>query len=314
MVQALAERGEVRAVDVAAPSDQAFAAAAAALRDAGIETLSSDATTLFSRHRLELLSAEQIRAQVSATTRLTQLDLRIATGSTNADALISQPPAVDTCVARLAEFQTIGEGRRGARWRSPFASGLCLTLATRIVAGRNLSTLPLACGVAVRRALANLGVASVQIKWPNDVIVNERKLGGLLMQMRQLPGEPSLLVIGLGLNVLAVPEAVDAQALSPVSIKHCLGDATPTRSQVAASMIDALWSAVSTFARDGFAAFQNEWEQADFLHGRAVSVHDDKGRRDGIARGVNEQGELLVDMDNRIVAVNAGTVSVRPQR
>lgn len=312
LITHLARHGEVRATDVAC-SDQAFQSAAALVHEAGLKTLAPDSTTLFAAEAFELLDAARIRAELSAEAnqRLTALEVSVVATSTNADALAATPPPVGDFCARLAEYQTAGQGRRGARWQSPMATGLCLSVATRMDATRNVSTLPLACGVAVRRALATMGLAQVQLKWPNDLILDERKLGGLLMQMRQIPGEPSLLVMGLGLNILAIPQNVDAGAMAPVSMREQLLAKVPTRNEVAACLLNALWCASTVYAESGFASFIDDWHSADFLRGRDVRVTDDAGARDGTALGVNENGELQVRMGTAVVDINAGDVSVR---
>lgn len=262
----------------------------------------------------DVMSARAVRAALGAQTlrALDSLSVVTSTGSTSADALAATPPPDDQLGVYLADYQNAGRGRRGARWHSPRGSGLCLSIALRMPAERDVSTLSLACGVGVQRALVQLGLRQPMIKWPNDLIVDSRKLGGLLVQMRQIPRAQSLLVIGLGLNVTQVPTAVDEGALLPVCLRDQLHDQTPARSLVAARMIDALWQVAGTFVQTGFDPVRDAWQAADFLCGREVQVQDAGPGLEGVARGVNARGELMIETASGVVAVHAGSVSVRP--
>jgi BirA family biotin operon repressor/biotin-[acetyl-CoA-carboxylase] ligase len=104
----------------------------------------------------------------------------------------------DVCIA---EHQSAGRGRRGREWLAPFGGGICLSLSwTFPEPPPQLGALSLAVGVALLRALGSHGASGVRLKWPNDVLVNERKLGGILCELRAEAGGPAYVVIGVGLN------------------------------------------------------------------------------------------------------------------
>src|SRR5882672_5073771 len=109
-------------------------------------------------------------------------------------------------VLLLADEQTAGRGRRGRRWHSAPGAGLTFSLAVALRRPlRELAALPLVAGVAVARALHSLGVARAALKWPNDLVVDGAKLGGILVETR-MQGGASLAVIGIGINFETEPE------------------------------------------------------------------------------------------------------------
>ena len=138
----------------------------------------------------------------------------------------------DAC---LAEFQSAGRGRRGRRWVAPFASGLCLSVGWSYRdAPAALVALSLAAGVAVLRALGRLGIAGLALKWPNDIVRDDSKLGGILIDLRGEAAGPAYVVVGVGVNVrlpasarerLAAEgvDAVDLAALGHAAVAQCAG-------------------------------------------------------------------------------------------
>jgi BirA family biotin operon repressor/biotin-[acetyl-CoA-carboxylase] ligase len=269
---------------------------------------------------LDLLDADAIRAALAPATRerLRTLQLHDETDSTNSRLLaVTDLPAgrFDACVA---EYQTAGRGRRGRGWIAPYASGLCLSFAWSFrEPPRELASLSLAVGVAVVRALATCGVHDVQLKWPNDLLVRGRKLGGILCELRAEAAGPAYVVAGLGLNVRLpasarariVADADAAGALEPASLAE--ERPAPSRSLLVARLLDALAAMAMEFEQTGLASFHAEWSAADALAGRAVRVHAHAGERGGIARGIASDGALLVEIDGRLERIASGEVSLR---
>lgn len=269
---------------------------------------------------LDLLSAEAIRARLAPATlaRLRRLDVHDEIDSTNSRLLaIDDLPAgrFDAC---LAEFQSAGRGRRGREWLAPFASGLCLSYSWLFrEPPAELASLSLGVGVAALRALRACGADGVNLKWPNDLLAGDRKLGGILCELRAEAAGPAYVVVGLGLNV-ALPAAarsriaaasLAAGGLEPAALADC-GPA-PSRSRLAAALLDALTAMVEEFEVHGFAPFHAEWSRADALAGRAVRVLAQRAERAGVARGIAPDGALLVEIDGRAERVTSGEVSLR---
>ncbi|MFM7067479.1 MAG: biotin--[acetyl-CoA-carboxylase] ligase [Gammaproteobacteria bacterium] len=303
---------------------------AAHLPDWGLELESAAGQGYRLRGALSLLNEAELRAALPPATRAELRELQIAAElpSTNA-ALLERTPATlppgqfDLC---LAEFQTAGRGRRGRNWVSPFASGLCFSLAwafAELPAG--IGALSLATGVAVRRALMTLGTADrVQLKWPNDLLVDGRKLGGILLELRAEAGGPAYVVIGIGLNLDLPPETRAAiareraesggQGLEVTDLAEVMDGVSPSRSLLAATLTAELHAMLVQFTREGFAPFHAEWSAADALRGQRVRWLAGTEPREGVAAGIAEDGALLVDTaPGRRESVHAGEVmQVRP--
>ncbi len=266
---------------------------------------------------IELLDVERIREGLTAFARraLIELEVHPVVDSTNSRLLLAAPPVPGRFIACLAEYQTTGQGRRGRRWLSPFAGGLCLSLACQFKSRHaQFSTLSLAIGVAVSRALAACGVSGIQLKWPNDLVAGDRKLGGILVQMKGEAIGAAHLVIGVGLNVTGVPERVTGAALQPVALHDLAGGRVPGRNTLAAELISSITSALDEFGRRGFAPFTHEWHEADYLAGKQVRVDSDVLAVSGTAVGVGESGALRVETDGRVREFVSGEVTVRPWR
>ncbi len=267
--------------------------------------------------RLDLLDPGALRAALpeAAAARLRTLTVADELESTN-QALLAEPalPAgrMDAC---LAEFQTRGRGRRGRCWVAPFASGLCLSLSwTFRDTPPQLSALSLAVGVGVLRALGALGVSSVNLKWPNDLLHDLRKLGGILIELRAEAAGPAFAVIGIGLNV-ALPDAARAQVAASGLAVASLDDfcaALPSRTRLAATVIGELERVLTEFEVRGFAPFAEEWRAADALAARPAFVVQGEARVDGLARGIDEDGALLLEVAGRNRRFVSGEVSLRP--
>lgn len=267
---------------------------------------------------LELLDRDRIVAALAPATLVSceHLQVSTVTGSTSAD-LVAQPaPRPGHWRAALAEYQTGGRGRRGRRWHCSFGGGLCLSLAWCYAAApRDLPALSLAAGVAVRRALAAAGAAGVTLKWPNDIVLDGNKLGGILVDVDGDSRGPLRTVIGLGVN-LAVPmplaRAVAAEGgLAPAGLDQALGGRTPSRNTLAAGIIDSLVGVLRDFGETGFTPLADEWRRNDFLAGRSVSISSNGNEVAGVARGIAPDGALLVERPEGLAAVFNGDVSLR---
>jgi BirA family biotin operon repressor/biotin-[acetyl-CoA-carboxylase] ligase len=266
---------------------------------------------------LELIDATRLAAALGAPARarLERLELHDELDSTNSRLLGATDLAAGQARVAIAEYQSHGRGRRGRDWLQPFGSGLCLSLAWLIaVPPAELGALGLAAGVAALRALARLGVTGLALKWPNDVLKDGGKLGGILAELRLEAAGPAHVVIGVGLNVRLSPSARAAitrtAGLPPADLA---GGARPppSRTLLAAALVDELVAALVEFEARGFAPFRAEWSAADALRNRAIRVHDADRARDGVARGIGADGSLQVETGGRIASVTAGEVTVR---
>ena len=295
------------------------------LRAAGVEIDARPGRGYSLRHPLELLDAAAIHAQLPgpARTRLADLEVAWSLDSTNSE-LLRRPAPTAGCLALLAERQTGGRGRRGRAWASPLAAHLYLSLTRSFSGGlAQLGGLSLVAGIAAAEALQALGVAGVGLKWPNDLVVENRtqdrargrgelrKLGGLLVEGGGELGGPARAVIGLGLNV-RMPAAFATQIGQPWTDLATLCGQAPSRNTLAAALLARLLPALEAFDRDGLAPFLPRYAALDALVGRTVTVQLHDGERHGTAIGIGNDGALRVRLhDGGECAFHSGEVSVR---
>ena len=206
-----------------------------------------------------------------------------------------------------AEMQTAGRGRLGRRWQNRLGAGLTFSLLWRFDRGlAELAGLSLAVGLALARALHRLAVP-VQLKWPNDVLLNGRKLAGILIELSGDALGPAAVVIGIGLNI-DNPGAVDQPVASLAEAGLRLG-----RNVLLAALLSELAVVLDTFNREGFAAFREDWIRCSSHENAPVRLSFSHGEPvDGIARGVAENGALQVETaDGSLRIFHAGEVSLR---
>jgi len=202
----------------------------------------------------------------------------------------------------VAERQTAGRGRLGRGWQSAPGDSLTFSLGLPL-APQDWSGLSLAVGVAVADALH----ADIRLKWPNDLWVADRKLGGILIETAAVgdPAQPRFTIVGIGLNLAARP----AEGLStpPAALRELLPEVDAGEALL--RMAEPLVRALQAFEQFGFAGFHARFSTRDALADRAVALSDGTT---GTAHGVGEQGALLVHTAAGMVAVTSAEVSVRP--
>ncbi|HEX7082042.1 MAG TPA: biotin--[acetyl-CoA-carboxylase] ligase [Gammaproteobacteria bacterium] len=267
---------------------------------------------------LDLLDAEALCAAVAprAARRVERLEIFTELDSTNRYLLETALPGPGAMTVCIAEFQHGGRGRRGRRWYVPIAAGLCLSAGWRFArTPSELGAFPLAVGVVVRRVIARLCGIAVELKWPNDLVWDGRKLGGILVES-VADGQGGLhAVAGIGINV-AMPDAqlavVSDWPRGAADLAHATGGAPPRRLRLAAALIEALADAFASYPASGFAPYRDELAAADCLCGERVVVADVAETWSGTARGIDASGALLVvDDDGRARRVISGDVTVR---
>jgi BirA family biotin operon repressor/biotin-[acetyl-CoA-carboxylase] ligase len=244
---------------------------------------------------LELLEASQIWAELSTNSqqRLAHLDILDSVDSTNSYAFAQQDKAVP--YACLAEYQTSGRGQHGRQWLSPYASGLCLSLKHRYATlNQPLAGLNIALAVTVVRVLHTLGASEVGIKWPNDVIWQNCKLAGLLLESRHA-NQKYEIVIGIGMNIKMPQIETTAITQAWVDLYTVLGHSI-SRNKLAAMLIEQCLETLLNYPQLGLVAFMDDWHCFDLSYGKTVTLKiPQKGFVTGTAWGINELGALRVD-------------------
>ena len=211
----------------------------------------------------------------------------------------------------LAEMQTNGRGRRGRQWVSPYGKSIYLSLSNWLnMAMHELSGLSLVVGVAVAETLHNTGLTDIALKWPNDLHVNEKKLGGILLELQGEAQGPVRVVLGLGLN-MDLPMDIKQQIDQPVTDVKSHLKQLPSRSTLVSQIISNIAEKLRIFEQQGLVPFIDSWNQFDLYIGLPVSVISTSGSVKGIYRGINQAGELILETDKGIKVCNAGEVSLR---
>ncbi len=208
----------------------------------------------------------------------------------------------------VAEHQTAGRGRMGRLWHAEAGASLTFSLALPLTL-EDWSGLSLAVGCAMAEALEPTPATPprLQLKWPNDLWLDGRKLGGILIETVSA-GDQRIAVIGVGLNVRPQKAGTESQFMSGYASLDEL-DASLTAPEVLRRVARPLILAVTGFAQGGFAAWQLRYEARDLLRGRPVNA----GGVEGVGAGISAQGELLMDVQGQGQVISAGEVSVRLQ-
>jgi len=244
------------------------------------------------REPLELLDAGRIRRALDPTVgqAISHLAVLGMVDSTNAW-LRARPPAEQPGMAVLAEGQSAGRGRRGQSWVSPFARNIYLSLGWRFESGvEELGRLPLVLALSACDALQETGLDGHAVKWPNDLRMDGRKLGGCLVEAQGDVGGPCLAALGVGINVHMPAGAAIDQPWTDVG-RHLPG---VSRNCLAGSLLNALVTNLGRFAREGFAPFRPHWARRDELAGCEVELRAPSGVVRGVARGIGARGGLLL--------------------
>jgi BirA family biotin operon repressor/biotin-[acetyl-CoA-carboxylase] ligase len=288
------------------------------LADWGLEVEAAPGAGYRLPRRLDLLDAESLRATLepAVAASLAKLEVFTEVDSTN-ERLLAMPPPVGKLDVCIAEFQTAGRGRRGRRWNAPLGSGIFLSTGWQFAGmPAEPAALTLAVGVAVRRVLKRVAGLAIALKWPNDLVFDERKLGGILLELEAEAHGGAHVVAGVGLNVALPSTLLPSLSDWPrgaVDLETALGREPPPRAVLAGSLVNELAALFADYPTAGFAAYRTEWRSADFLRGRAVRVDEPAGRVNGTALGIDAGGALLVETEaGERRCVVAGDVSVRP--
>lgn len=257
---------------------------------------------------LSLLDAEQLTANLPANQPqvFEQLD------STNAWLMTHQQQLAHGQVV-LAEYQSAGRGRRGRQWQTPYAGQLCLSILWRLQDGIEATMgLSLAVGLAIVESLESLGYSGLGLKWPNDIYMNGAKLAGVLIELQGQSDSEVSLVMGMGLNVRVAQQQASLIDQAYAQLEN--DGITLNRTELAIALIQSLTTMFEQFKQQGFAVLQTRWNHYDVFNQQKVSLRFSQDKQiSGLAKGVDAQGQLLLEIDGVEHSFMAGEVSVRGQ-
>lgn len=263
-----------------------------------------EATELLDLHSISGCLSEELKE------RLRDIEIFPCIGSTN-DVMQDRARniSIDGSVV-IAEVQTAGRGRRGRQWETPFGKNIAMSLGVALdIPAARVAPLSLVVGIAAADSLLALGVPGVGLKWPNDILIHERKVGGILTELATATS-PVEVVIGIGINVGGAAGIRDKIEYPIADVSDYLHGAV--RNQLAGDLINRVMLNCRKFEQSGFAPFQERWARLDSLNGRPVAITGPKERLEGRGAGLDSEGRLLVRESNgKMHAIVAGDVSLR---
>jgi len=214
----------------------------------------------------------------------------------------------------VAEMQTQGRGRRGRQWLSSYGRNIQMSIGVALnMPMADVSGLSLAAGVVLAKYLQDSGVQDGALKWPNDIHINGKKVAGLLLEVKGEAEGPVVAVLGVGLN-LDMSETVNGSINQPFTdIKSHLNGVLPSRTTMVADLTERLYLAIQEYQQKGLARFLQLWSRYDLYLGQSVEINSAANKCQGIYRGLDEQGRLLLETGESVKVFSAGEVSLRKQ-
>jgi BirA family biotin operon repressor/biotin-[acetyl-CoA-carboxylase] ligase len=265
----------------------------------------------------DLLDAGRILAALSPSARraIARLEIHTEIDSTNRALMRDAATGAPSGTLCLAECQTAGRGRLGRRWVSPFGANLYLSMLWRYRAPpAALGGFSLVAGAVVADVLRRIGAQGLALKWPNDLLWDRRKLGGMLLEVASDTRGPSILVVGIGINVRMTPDHGQAIDQPWVDLAEVLGDPRVCRNTLAALIADALIDAFERFGREGLTPFLALWDRFDAYRGEQVRLLLADREIRGRVLGIASDGALRLDTAGGERRFHAGEVSLRRGR
>ncbi|WP_072055720.1 bifunctional biotin--[acetyl-CoA-carboxylase] ligase/biotin operon repressor BirA [Aliivibrio fischeri] len=257
-------------------------------------------------------SIELLQQELVSHNKLPKPEVLGVVDSTN-QYLLNNMTSLECGQSCIAEYQSAGRGRRGRSWVSPFGGNIYLSLYWRLDDGLAATMgLSLAVGIAVVEALENLGCSGLKLKWPNDIYWNNRKLGGVLIELSAQSGGAAHVVIGIGINV-DLSERFTTEIDQPwVDLKTILGQ-NHIRNKLANALLVSLEETMKEFECFGLSRFVERWNKYDNFKGQEISLQLGNGTVTGVCNGIDAQGALLLINPDGLTAYNGGEISIKKQ-
>lgn len=262
---------------------------------------------------IELLDKTRIHTALRKEVAPLRVETFLSIESTNQYLLDEHANGETDNMVVLAEHQSAGRGRRGRSWVSPFGANLYLSLLYRFKQpAQGLMGLSLAIAVAISRALKEIAAQDVQLKWPNDILYQGKKLCGILLELHSESFGPAAVVIGIGLNVRLSEQDKKQIGQPSIALEEMLADKI-SRNQLAISVIKHVMLVLREFEQTGLDGFLGEWQQQDAYLDRPVCVLLGSNKIHGISRGVDENGALLVESKGQTQRYYSGEISLQAE-
>jgi BirA family biotin operon repressor/biotin-[acetyl-CoA-carboxylase] ligase len=261
---------------------------------------------------IDLLSLDQVQAQIGDSDIVDSFDwhYRLLTESTNADVLKLFANHQKPCIA-LAEMQTGGKGRSGRHWISPFARNIYCTIGIpRSIKAHNLGLISIVTGIGLCKALSRSSSDAVQLKWPNDIYYQNRKLGGILIESRQTAAGNYYFAIGIGINVSMTAEDLEAVP-QPATSVNMIGGNSISRNLVLAEVIRQVVQMIHSFDESSILPLIEEFNDFDAFHNQRIRVTTSSQTIYGVNKGINHSGQLELETEQGRLQFSAADISLR---
>lgn len=283
-----------------------------ALRGLGIDIDAIAGKGYLLREPLELLDSNFILTGLDPAVRnkLRGLNIESSLDSTNS-ALHRLEIEDQHAAVMLAEHQAVGRGRRGRQWHSPYARNIYLSIGWKLEnALSELGCLSLVVALATAKALSRAGLRGHRVKWPNDLLLDGRKLCGCLVEVQGDSQGPCHAVLGVGINVHMPVSTLTEGIDQPWTDVHSQLPSC-SRNSLAILLLEELVTGLELFAGQGFGPFEDTWSKLDGLRGQFIEVDAGNDTLRGTAVGISESGALLLDTGDEILTLYSGEVSLR---
>lgn len=213
----------------------------------------------------------------------------------------------DICVS---EYQSAGRGRRGRVWVSPYGCHLYCSMYWNLSQGMAQATgLSLVVACSLVKALNDLGITGLGVKWPNDIYLDDKKLAGVLVEMNGQADTECHLVIGIGINMSMSKSQGDKidQPWSDLSQSASV----PNKTELAIALQTQLHTDLTLFESNGLSAFLTRWKQVDIFDGKKVKLLLGSNYIDGVCQGIDKTGSILLKTEKGLEAYVGGEISLR---
>lgn len=282
------------------------------LQDKGLEIFSVKGKGYKLHTPIELLTPEGVQSHMTpeALELLHEVEVHGVVSSTNDIAMRKASDGVPSGYVCFAEQQTAGRGRRGRNWVSPFGSNIYLSMVWNFYGGAAaLEGLSLATGISVASAIRSMGCDTVRLKWPNDLLIGNEKLGGILLEMTGDPSGHCQVVLGLGINTQIAKS--DGEAITQAYTQLSDHGLSVSRNELAGKVVSSILLMLNEFSKSGFDRYHPHWESFDAYRDKRVYIQAGDQQTRGIARGVDKTGGLRLETSQGVEIFKGGELSLR---
>lgn len=282
-----------------------------ALADMGLDVYSVTGRGYKLAKPISLLNQEEIEFLLAEHSLDNKVEIYSLIDSTNSYLLRKLSSQLNQGHVCIAEYQSAGRGRRGRQWISPFGSHIYMSMYWNLEQGMSAAMgLSVVAALAISDAVKALADIDVQLKWPNDIYLGGVKLAGILIDLEGQASESCHSVIGIGLN-LEMPMSSAQQVDQPWTDLTTHAGISINRNALCVELIKALTERLKQHQENGITNMVSEWHAQDYYLNKKVKLITGQNVTEGICKGINAQGALMLETPEQIKAIYGGEVSLR---